>query len=105
MKEIMASIRHLLLVPAIAFTVSVSAKAPPGHGVAKESKSTVCPYFDYVHSLGGTPIVTYVVDMNSSDLICYVEPVRNWIYVDVVPSLYAAPYVERPQAFYARSSC
>lgn len=89
---------------AIAFSSSVSAKAPPGHGAAKEPKTNECPIFAYASATelaytGSAIAVMY------SDVICYVEPVRNWQYVDLMPSLYTTPHVEKPQAFYARNSC
>ena len=98
----MANVKTFLLLTAIAFTVSVSAKAPPGHGVAQESKSTACPYSD---GFSTTVIVVEPLGIMYAREICYVEPVRNWAYVTVIPSLYTAPHVNRPQAFYARSSC
>ena len=98
----MANIKSFLLLTAIAFTVRVSATAPPGHGVVKESKSTVCPYLD---GFCTTLIVSEPLGIMYSKEICYIEPVRNWVYVDVVPSLYTAPHVDRPSAFFARSSC
>ena len=94
-----------LLLGAIAFSVSVSAKAPPGHEAAKESKSILCPSFVYAPSADLTTTV-YPLYMGSVCYeIIYTEPVRNWQYVDVLPPLYRAPHVEKPQAFYARSSC
>jgi hypothetical protein len=41
----------ILLLIAIAFTASVSAKAPPGHGDVKGSKITECPYLCYAPAI------------------------------------------------------
>lgn len=100
----MKSLFHILLLAAIVSSVSVSAKAPPGHGVVKESKNKACPDFGY------TPIVQFTFAVSAMDVmhgrvISYIEPVRNWQYVEAVPSLYTAPYVEKIDAFYARNSC
>ena len=89
---------------AIAFSSSVSAKAPPGHGAAMESKNNDCPIFVYAPA-AELAYPANAIAVMYSDVLCYVEPVRNWQYVDLVPSLYTTPHVERPQAFYARNSC
>lgn len=95
--------KHLSLLIAIAISMSVSAKAPPVHGVAKESKRTLCTYLS---AFGGGPEIQLAVTcLDVVTVIEYVEPVRNWTYVDEVTPIYNAPHVERPAAFYARNSC
>lgn len=96
----MKQFKHILLLAAIAFTASVSAKAPPGHGEVKESKSKACPSFvSYSYT------AVEMIALHTTVLIQYVEPVRNWVYVDVAAPIYSAPYVAPVAAFFARNSC
>lgn len=96
----MKQFKYILLLCAIAFTASVSAKAPPGHGEVKESKSKACPTF-VSYSYTAVEMIAF----EPTAVIQYVEQVRNWVYVYVAAPIYSAPYVAPVAAFFARNSC
>ena len=94
------SIKFIFLMIAIAFTASVSANTPPGHGEVKESKSKACPAF-----VSFSYHAVEMIAFEPAQVFQYVEPVRNWQYVDAKSPIYTAPYVARVAAFFARHSC
>ena len=94
----------VLLLIAIAFSMSVSAKAPPGHGMVQEPKMKDVQFCHSDLTVGTSPIRLQVLPQLGA-AIYYIEPVRVWAYVDVADPIYHAPYVAAVAAFFARNSC
>jgi hypothetical protein len=113
----MKQFKHILLLTAFAFTVSVSATASYRHGDVKEPTKKECPYLTALGTTSpqiqivangagpsGLTLLT-IVCIDKMPMIIYDAPLRSWTHVDVIDPIYSAPYVKAVDAFYARSSC
>ena len=90
-----------MILAGILACTSVSAKAPPGHGVVKESKSNDVHLVNDLHTGGALLIQLHA----EAGVMLHIEEPRTGAYAPAPKSLYKAPVVRPVAAFYERSSC
>ena len=94
-----------MLLGTIVFRTCVTAMtAPPRTEAYQVPKSTECP--DFIAASLTTLTFHSIVMQGDGYFAIYTLPELEYSYVDL-PEVtgYKAPYVKRPQAFYARSTC